>query len=85
MLPIVSFAKEYAHQIVDGHAAQSLGWQIAQLQMVVRRHGIDERHDKSNFGLVVRSDRRTLSVPAHRPIKPIYVREFIELLVETAA
>ena len=62
-----------------------LGWQIAQLQMVVRRHGIDERHDKSNFGLVVRSDRRTLSVPAHHPIKPIYVRKFVESLVETAA
>ena len=77
--------KNTATKLLTAMQRNPLGWQIAQLQMVVRRHGIDERHDKSNFGVVVRSDMRTLSVPAHRPIKPIYVREFIELLVETAA
>ena len=61
-----------------------LDWQIAQLQTVARQHGVDWRHDKSSHGVFVRSDGRTLSVPAHRPIKPIYIRKFIELMEGTA-
>ena len=57
-----------------------LDWQIAQLQTVARQHGVDWRHDKSSHCVFVRSDERTLSVPAHRPIKPIYIRKFIELM-----
>ncbi|MFN5348734.1 MAG: hypothetical protein ACK5A0_04235 [Polaromonas sp.] len=61
-----------------------LDWHIAQLQTVARQHGVDWRHDKSSHCVFVRSDGRTLSVPAHRPIKPIYVRKFIELMEGTA-
>ena len=61
-----------------------LDWQIAQLQTVARQHGVDWRHDKSSHCVFVRSDGRTLSVPAHRPIKPIYIRKFIELMEGTA-
>ena len=57
-----------------------LDWQIAQLQTVARQYGVDWRHDKSSHCVFVRSDGRTLSVPAHRPIKPIYIRKFIELM-----
>jgi hypothetical protein len=28
----------------------------------------------------VRADGRSLPVPAHRPIKPIYIRKFVELI-----
>ena len=57
-----------------------LDWQIGQLQTVARHHGIDWRHDKSSHCVFIRSDGRILSVPAHRPIKPIYIRKFIELV-----
>ena len=57
-----------------------LDWQIGQLQTVARQHGIDWRHDKSSHCVFVRADGRTLSVPAHRPIKPVYIRKFIELV-----
>jgi hypothetical protein len=57
-----------------------LDWQLAQLQTVARQHDVDWRHDKSSHCVFVRSDGRTLSVPAHRPIKPIYIRKFIELI-----
>ena len=62
----------------------TLDWQLAQLQTVARQHGVDWRHDKSSHCVFVRSDGRTLSVPAHRPIKPIYIRKFIELMEGTA-
>lgn len=55
-------------------------WQIGQLQTVARQQGVDWRHDKSSHCVFVRSDGRTLSVPAHRPIKPVYIRKFIELV-----
>ena len=62
----------------------TLDWQLAQLQTVARQHGVDWRHDKSSHCVFVRSDGRALSVPAHRPIKPIYIRKFIELMEGTA-
>jgi hypothetical protein len=57
-----------------------LDWQIADLQTVARQQGLDWRHKKSNHRIFVREDGRTLSVPAHLPIKPIYIRKFIELI-----
>jgi predicted RNA binding protein YcfA (HicA-like mRNA interferase family) len=57
-----------------------LDWQIGDLQAVARQNGIDWRHQKSSHCVFIREDGRTLSVPAHRPIKPIYVRKFVELI-----
>ena len=60
---------------------QPLDWRIEQLQTVARQ-----------FGMVVRSAggshhvfshdavAEILSVPAHRPIKPAYVRKFVEMV-----
>jgi len=55
-------------------------WQLAQLQTVARQHGIDWRHEKSSHCVFVRQDGKTLPVPARRPIKPIYIKLFLELL-----
>ena len=57
----------------------ALDWQIAQLQTVARQKGIVWRHDGSSHCVFVRSDGKTLPVPAHRPIKPIYIKKFLEL------
>ena len=58
----------------------ALDWQLAQLQTVARQHGIDWRHDGTSHCVFVRADGRTLPVPARRPIKPIYIRKFLELV-----
>ena len=55
-------------------------WQLAQLQTVARQHGIEWRHAGSSHCVFVRADGRTLPVPARRPIKPIYIRKFVELV-----
>lgn len=57
-----------------------LDWQLSQLQTVAKQCGIDWRHEKSSHCVFVREDGHTLSVPAHRPIKPVYIRKFIELI-----
>jgi len=57
-----------------------LDWQIGDLQAVARQNNLDWRHQKSSHCVFIREDGRTLSVPAHRPIKPIYVRKFVDLI-----
>jgi len=55
-------------------------WQIGELQTIARQHPIDWRHQRSSHCVFIREDGRTLSVSAHRPIKPIYVQRFVELI-----
>ena len=57
-----------------------LDWQISQLQSVARQHGIDWRHNGTSHCIFIRADGQTLPVPAHRPIKPIYIKKFIALV-----
>lgn len=55
-------------------------WKLAQLQTVARQNGIDCRHEGTSHCVFVRDDGKTLSVPASRPIKPIYIKKFLELV-----
>jgi hypothetical protein len=53
-------------------------WRIEQLHTVARQYGIAVRsvgggHQVFAHDLVT----ETVSVPAHRPIKPVYVRQFV--------
>ena len=58
----------------------SLDWQLSELQTVARQRGVDWRHDGSSHCVFIRADGKTLPVPARRPIKPIYVKKFLELI-----
>lgn len=55
-------------------------WRIEDLKVVARSLGID--HDQHGTSHVVfrHPTAGRLSVPAHRPIKPVYVRLFVDLL-----
>ena len=57
-----------------------LDWRIEQLQTVARQHGVEWRHDGTSHCAFIRTDGTTLPVPAHRPIKPIYVKKFVALI-----
>jgi hypothetical protein len=69
-----------AAKLVAAMRRNSRDWQLAQLQSVARQHGIDWRHQGGSHCVFVREDGRTLPVPARRPIKPVYVRKFLELV-----
>jgi len=60
--------------------ANPQGWRIEQLQTVARQHDIVWRHQGTSHCYFMRADGAVLSVPAHRPIKPAYVRMFIDLV-----
>jgi len=51
-----------------------------QLQTVAKQKAIDWRHDGTSHCIFVRSGGKTLSVPARRPIKPIHVKKFVDLV-----
>jgi hypothetical protein len=46
---------------------------------VARQYGIVWRQDGTSHCFFVRADGKTLSVPAHRPIKPVYIKKFVVL------
>lgn len=69
-----------ATKLLQAMRSNPLDWRLAQLQTVARQHGIDWRHVGTSHCIFVRIDGKTLPVPARRPIKPIYVKKFLELV-----
>ncbi|OGQ98347.1 MAG: hypothetical protein A2284_10690 [Deltaproteobacteria bacterium RIFOXYA12_FULL_61_11] len=57
-------------------------WSLAQLQTVARHFGLEWRQGGGSHCVFLRDDGRTLPIPAHRPIKPIYIKKFLALLEE---
>lgn len=58
-----------------------LDWRIEQLQTVARQHGLSARCDGGSHHVFAHPGiPEVLSVPAHRPIKPLYVRQFVALV-----
>ena len=78
--PVVSFGMNAAAKLLASMRRNPLDLQIGDLQAVARQNNLDWRHQKSSHCVFIRDDGRTLSVPAHRPIKPIYVRKFVDLI-----
>jgi hypothetical protein len=56
-------------------------WRIEQLETVARAHDVNVRKGRGSHVVFEhpKSDR-ALSVPARRPIKPVYVRRFVGLI-----
>jgi predicted RNA binding protein YcfA (HicA-like mRNA interferase family) len=69
-----------AAKLLEGMRRSPVDWSLGDLQAVARHHGISWRHKGGSHCIFVRSDGRTLSVPARRPIKPVYVRLFLALV-----
>jgi len=55
-------------------------WRIEQLRTAARAHEIEWRQQGTSHVVFIRQDGRTLPVPANRPIKPIYIKKFVEFV-----
>jgi predicted RNA binding protein YcfA (HicA-like mRNA interferase family) len=55
-------------------------WRIEDIKGVARKHGIQWRSPGGSHVIFVAPDGSVLSVPARRPIKPVYVRLFVEMV-----
>ena len=59
------------------------GWRIDELQSVAEENGVGWRkpgHGGSHVIFIASGVREIVSVPAKRPIKPVYIRQFLALI-----
>jgi hypothetical protein len=56
-------------------------WRIEDLEALARRHGLTVRKPNGSHVIFQKSGcALEVSVPAHKPIKPVYVLRLIELI-----
>jgi len=59
-----------------------LDWRIESLKTVALARNIEWRQHGTSHVVFIRPDGQTLPVPAQRPIKPIYIKKFVEFVVD---
>lgn len=56
-------------------------WRIEQLETVARAHDVNVRRGRGSHVIFEHpKSNQALSVPARRPVKPVYVRKFVSLV-----
>jgi predicted RNA binding protein YcfA (HicA-like mRNA interferase family) len=65
--------------------ANPLDWRIESLKSVADAFGLVYRQPGGSHVIFRHPNGGMLSVPARRPIKPVYVRKFVRLIEEGAA
>lgn len=69
-----------ADKILEKMRNNPNGWGIESLKVVA--HAIEWQQQGTSHVVFIRYDGRTLPVPAKRPIKPIYIKKFVNLVME---
>lgn len=68
-------------QIIEKMRKNPMDWDISDLEVVADHFGISVRKGKgSHVSFSHANWVEILTVPAHRPIKPIYIKRFMLLL-----
>jgi predicted RNA binding protein YcfA (HicA-like mRNA interferase family) len=65
--------------------ANPLDWRIETLQAVAEAYGLVWRRPGGSHVVFRHPSGSMLTVPARRPIKPVYVRKFVRLVEEGIA
>ena len=68
-----------AKKILAGMRKSAKNWRIEDLQTLAKHYGIAYRQSGTSH-VFFPFDTGYLPVPARRPIKPVYVKQFVELL-----
>lgn len=55
-------------------------WRIDQLKTVAHAMGMSVSHSGTSHVIFRHASAGRLTVPAHRPIKPVYIRLFLDLV-----
>ena len=81
LLVILYIDMNTATKLLEAMRRNPLDWRIEQFQTVARKVGMSVRCEGGShhvFSHPAVSD--IVSVPAHRPVKPVYVRQFVALV-----
>jgi hypothetical protein len=60
--------------------ANPRAWRIEDLKTVARRHGVSWWQPGTSHVTFRAPDAGKVTVPARKPIKPVYVRQFVALI-----
>ncbi|MBZ4194808.1 MAG: type II toxin-antitoxin system HicA family toxin [Candidatus Contendobacter sp.] len=70
-----------ADKTLDKMRATPRDWRIEDLESVAKHHGLTVRKPGGSHVIFQKPGiALEVSVPAHKPIKPVYVRRLIELI-----
>lgn len=70
-----------AAKILQKMRENPLNWKIEQLETMVKSYNVNVRKSGGSHVIFEHSNWvKLLSIPAHRPIKPIYVKKLIALI-----
>jgi hypothetical protein len=69
-----------AQKLLAAMESNPLDWQMAQIETVAKAYGLTIHRPGGSHHIVRHANGKKLSVPAHRPIKPIYIRQFVRLV-----
>ncbi|MBF0263268.1 MAG: hypothetical protein HQL97_15670 [Magnetococcales bacterium] len=67
-------------KLLEAMSRNLLDWRIDQLQTVAQQYGIVWRQRGTSHCYFIRADGNVLSVPAHKPIKAIYIKKFVQFV-----
>lgn len=74
-----------ATKILEQMKANPRGWRIESLKSVAEALGLVHRQPGGSHVIFRHPNGAMLSVPARRPIKPVYVKKFVRLVEEGIA
>lgn len=69
-----------ADKIIDRMRNNPRDWTIDNLKTLANRQGIDWRQPGTSHVSFSYPGLMPVTVPSHKPIKPIYVKRFLEIL-----
>ncbi len=61
-------------------ANNPLDWKIDQVQTVAKAFGLSVNFPGGSHHILRHASGAKISVPAHRPIKPIYIKQLVRLV-----
>ena len=69
-----------AEKLLDKMRRNPRDWRIERLQAIAEAYGVAWVHEGGSHCTFRTSKGEKLTVPAKRPIKPVYIRQFIDLI-----
>jgi hypothetical protein len=69
-----------ARKILIRMKANQHDWRIENLKSVAEANNVAFRQPGGSHVIFRHSNGAMLSVPAHRPIKPVYIKKFVRLI-----
>jgi hypothetical protein len=69
-----------AGKILQRMRANPRDWRIEDLEVVAGKYSVEYRHQGTSHVVFRHASAGLLTVPSARPIKPVYVRQFVRLI-----